>query len=62
MKDQTHNLNPHKSAVAAMYLYGKRYSAQGGGSMDFWNKLSDSDKRLARELVDRILEARPETL
>ena len=51
MRDQTRNLNPHKPARAAMWLFGKRYAAQGGGSMDFWGRLSESDKRMCRELV-----------
>ena len=54
MQDQKRNLNPHKQARAAMYLFGKRYAAQRGGSMDFWDSLSDSDKRLCRKLVEDI--------
>lgn len=60
MKDQTRNLNPHKPAVAAMAIWGKRYSEQGGGSMDFWDKLSESDKQIARDLVERIEKAQAE--
>ena len=56
--DQTRNLNPHKEARAAMWLFSSRYAAQKGGSMDFWDSLSESDKRLCRELVDEILEAK----
>ena len=51
------NLNPHKPAVAAMYLWGSRYAAQGGGSMDFWDTLRDSQRDLCRRLVARIEEA-----
>lgn len=51
MKDQKRNLNPHKPAKAAMYLYGAAYSKFGGGSMDFWDSISDSAKRLCRDLV-----------
>lgn len=58
MKDQKRNLNPHQSAVAAMWLWGERYAAQGGGSMDFWDSLTDSEKRLCRDMVRRIMEAR----
>lgn len=54
------NLNPHKPAVAAMWLWGKRYSGQGGGSMDFWDSLTPSEKRLCRDMVKRINEARSE--
>ena len=60
MKDQRRNLNPHKSAVAAMCIWGKRYSEQGGGSMDFWDALSESEKDIARALVERIEAARKE--
>lgn len=51
------NLNPHKAARVAMVLWGARYAKQGGGSMDFWDKLSESEKRLCRELVKKIEKA-----
>ena len=54
------NLNPHRSAVAAMWLWGKEYSKQGGGSMDFWDSLSDFRKYVARNLVRDIPKARDE--
>lgn len=54
MKDQTRNLNPHKAAKAAMWLYSKQYAASGGGSMDFWDSLSESAKRKCRDLVSGI--------
>lgn len=54
------NLNPHKAAVAAMYLWGRTYSQQRGGSMDFWDGLSDSAKDLCRRLVADIEKARVE--
>jgi hypothetical protein len=60
MADQTRNLFPHKPACAAMYLFGKRYSQQNGGSMDFWDGLSESDKRLCRDLVNAIEKAAAE--
>lgn len=52
------NLDPHKAAVAAMWIWGSEYGAQRGGSMDFWNNLTEGRKRTARELVDRIAKAR----
>ena len=58
MKDQRRNLNPHKPARVAMYLYGEAYSRQKGGSMDFWDSLPESSKRLCRQLVAEI-EASP---
>jgi hypothetical protein len=60
MKDQTRNLNPHKAAVAAMYIYGGDYSRQGGGSMDFWDALPEYRKNVCRELVKDVLKAAKE--
>jgi hypothetical protein len=54
------NLNPHKAAVAAMYLWGAAYSRQNGGSMDFWDSLRESDKETCRSLVKAIEKARKE--
>lgn len=54
------NINPHQAAVAAMYLYGSDYAAQNGGSMDYWDKLSEGRKRLCRDLVADITKAQPE--
>lgn len=50
------NFSPHAEAVAAMWLFGKRYSQQNGGSMDFWDALPDGDKGLCRQMV-RAIEA-----
>lgn len=41
-----------------MVLYSSRYAAQGGGSMDFWDKLSEGEKRTCREVLEQI-EAAP---
>lgn len=57
---ESRNLHPHKAAVAAMWLYGSAYSRQCGGSMDFWDALPNSSKRLCRDLVKEIEKARPE--
>ena len=43
------DLNPHKAAVLAMYLWSERYAKSGLGSMGFW-----------KELMLKILEARSE--
>lgn len=48
------NLRPHKPAVIAMSMWGAEYSRQGGGSMDFWESLSESRKRICREVLSRI--------
>ena len=51
MRDQTRNMNPHKPARVAMYLYGHAYAAQRGGSMDFWDGLPEGRKNVCRKLV-----------
>lgn len=60
MKDQSRNLNPHKSAVAAMWLFSIDYAAQSGGSMDFWESLSEHQKNLCRRMVSDIEKAQQE--
>jgi len=54
VSDQTRNLNPHKPAMAAMYLYGDQYSKSRDGSMDFWDSLPDYKKRICRRLVENL--------
>jgi hypothetical protein len=56
MKDQTRNLNPIAPAIVAMTIWGHKYAAQRGGSMDFWDSLSDEDRRLCREVAERVKE------
>ena len=56
--DQTRNMNPHKEARAAMWLFGTRYGAQNGGSMDFWDSISEKDKNICRSLVTAIGKAK----
>lgn len=45
MKDQKRNLNPTSEAKVAMIIWGQEYSKQNGGSMDFWDGLSEDRKR-----------------
>ncbi len=54
------DLDPHKAARAAMWLYGAEYAKQGGGSMTFWDRLPQNRKNLCRDLVRDIEKARPE--
>ena len=54
------NANPHKSAVAAKYLFFSCYNALNRYPMDLWDKLNGTDKRLCQELVADILKAPPE--
>jgi len=44
------NLNPTPAAKVAMIIWGKKYSEQRGGSMEFFNALSE-DMRNRCELV-----------
>lgn len=57
MAYERNNLNPHKPAVMAMCLFNKHYADQNGRSMDFWDSLSERERNICRELVQRIAEA-----
>jgi len=57
MRDQTRNLHPHAEAIAAMWLWGREYSRQSGGSMDFWDGRDETTKALVRRMVKEIREA-----
>lgn len=57
MNDQTQNLNPHKFAVAAMWIFRNEYSQHGGGSMDFWQQLPDRYKEMIFTMVRQIEQA-----
>ena len=58
MRDQRRNLNPHKPARIAMVLWDFDYAyTQSGGSMDFWDKLSDAKKNICREIVQELAQA-----
>ena len=48
------NLNPHKEARLAMAFYGKRYAERGSGSMDFYDSLTDREKKLMKNVVDAL--------
>lgn len=52
--DQTRNLNPTLEARAAMIVWGRIYSEQKGGSMDFWDSLNDYNKRICKLVVEEI--------
>ena len=60
MEDQTRNLNPHKAARLAMIIWRGEYAKQGGGSMDFWDKIGEAKRQQARHLLKGILEAKDE--
>lgn len=48
------NLNPTAPARVAMTLWSDRYAAQNGGSMDFWDTLSEAEKRQCRQIAEQI--------
>lgn len=54
------NQEPHKPAVVAMWVYSAEYAAQNGGSMDFWDGLSESKRDVCRALLERIKTAKDE--
>lgn len=55
------DLNPHKPARFAMWLWGDRYARSGKGSMGFWDSLHHHEKNLCRQAVAEITAAREET-
>ena len=60
--EQYRNLHPHKEARIAMMVFGKRYSEQQGGSMDFWESLSRYERNLCRRLLKEMDDSSPESM
>lgn len=62
--DQTRNLNPTMESRIAMIIYGRAYSEQDGGSMDFWDELSSYNKKVClmvtKLFADEIRACEPE--
>ncbi|PCJ32165.1 MAG: hypothetical protein COA90_04115 [Gammaproteobacteria bacterium] len=54
MECQQRNLNPTPAAQVAMIIWGEEYSKQLGGSMDFWDGLSDYRKSRCRLVVKQL--------
>ena len=50
------NLNPTPEAIFAMYHWHKEYANQGGGSMDFYDNLSETEKEYCKRAVKAIKE------
>ena len=48
------NLNPTAPAIVAMNLWGHRYAAQKGGSMDFWDTLRAAEQNRCMEIAEKI--------
>jgi hypothetical protein len=56
------NLHPHAEARLAMALWSHEYAfEQKGGSMDFWDSRTPSQKRLCADIVTAILDAATDT-
>lgn len=53
-KRDRRNLNPTAPACVAMAMWGKRYSEQRGGSMDFWDKLSQGEQQTCIDIAEKI--------
>lgn len=52
------NLSPHAEARLAMALWSHEYAyEQRGGSMDFWDGLSPSRKRVCVDVLNDVLKA-----
>ena len=56
-RNERRNMNPTPAAVVARYIYGKAYSEQNGGSMDFWDKLPQEKKNYCERFAATILAA-----
>ena len=54
------DLDPHKAALAAMWLHSADYAASGLGSMGYWDSLKKYQRALCRQMVSEIERARPE--
>jgi hypothetical protein len=52
------NLRPHAEARLAMAIWGRENTyEQNGRSMDFWDTLTDLQKRFCVDILDSILQA-----
>lgn len=60
--DQTRNLNPTPEARFAMFHWHNEYAAQRGGSMDFYDRLSDSQKEYCARAVKEITDTERERI
>jgi hypothetical protein len=55
------NLRPHAEARLAMAIWGRKNAyEQNGRSMDFWDTLTDLQKRFCVDILDSILQASEE--
>lgn len=56
LKRDKRNMKPTAPARVAMALYCDRYGAQRGGSMDFWDTLTEGEKHTCRAIAERVKE------
>ena len=61
MTKEERNLDPHRPARCAMWLYAEHYKNQKGGSMDFWDRLTELEKDTCRRMAEQISCTRPES-
>lgn len=61
MDDHIRNLDPHRPAKCAMWLYHDRYSKLCIGSMNFWDSLTASEKKICISMADDIVTTRPKS-
>ena len=43
---------PTQQERASMWLFSDRYAAQSGGAIEFYQKLSTSEKRVVQDMLD----------
>ena len=51
------NLNAHPAATFARFHWHDRYAEQRGGTMDFWDSLTQQEKRFCCEASEAIIAA-----
>lgn len=55
------NIHPHAEAHLAMAMWGHEYAhEQKGGSMDFWDHIGASRRRIVVQCLDDILKSMAE--
>lgn len=56
------NMNPHAEARLAMAIWGHEYAfEQSGGSMDFWDNIGPSRRRIVVDVLNEVLAAMEKT-
>lgn len=53
-KRDRRNLNPTAPAIVAMYKWTDRYAEQNGGTMDFWDTLSEREHKFCIECAEKV--------